>query len=161
MLEFFYTFEDLFENHSIIIDDKELKRYSQNWHRPAVAKDLDRYDFTSGYRMIRKLKQLYEPRGAQIEALVHWKIQEQKEQRKHSFRLQRVSEKLIWQHLIPKHMRKCCLLHIGRDSETGGSFFPNVRNSEDYGFFTGDEKCTDKSAYLCFSSKPRKIRILK
>ena len=44
--EFFRTFEDLFVNHSIIIDDKELKRYSQNWHRPAVAKDLDRYDFT-------------------------------------------------------------------------------------------------------------------
>lgn len=41
---FFQTFEDLFENHSIIIDDKELKRYSRNWHRPAVTKDLDKYD---------------------------------------------------------------------------------------------------------------------
>ena len=55
-------------NHSIIIDDKELKRYSQNWHRPAVAKDLDRYDFTESETMIRN-KPLYEPRGAQIEAL--------------------------------------------------------------------------------------------
>lgn len=42
--KFFCTFEDLFYNHSIVIDDEELKRYSRNWHRPAVAKDLDRYD---------------------------------------------------------------------------------------------------------------------
>lgn len=66
--EFFYTFEDLFENHSIIIDDKELKRYSQNWHRPAVAKDLDKYDFEQDTEDT-KIKTMYEPRGAQIEAL--------------------------------------------------------------------------------------------
>ena len=28
--KFFYTFEDLFYNHSIVIDDEELKRYSRN-----------------------------------------------------------------------------------------------------------------------------------
>ena len=66
--EFFRTFEDLFENHSIIIDDKELKRYSQNWHRPAVAKDLDKYDFEQETEDT-KIKPMYEPRGAQIEAL--------------------------------------------------------------------------------------------
>ena len=32
---FFETFEDLFLNHSIIIDDKELQDYSKNWHKPA------------------------------------------------------------------------------------------------------------------------------
>ena len=42
--KFYRTFEDLFENHSIKIDDAELKRYSKSWHRPAAAKDLDRYD---------------------------------------------------------------------------------------------------------------------
>ena len=42
--KFYKTFEDLFENHSIVIDDEELKRYSKNWHRPAVSKDLDKYD---------------------------------------------------------------------------------------------------------------------
>ena len=33
-----------FKNHSIIVDDEELKRYSKNWHSPAVAKDIERYD---------------------------------------------------------------------------------------------------------------------
>ena len=34
---FFHTFEDLFYHHSIVVDDEELKRYSKNWHRPAVS----------------------------------------------------------------------------------------------------------------------------
>ena len=37
---FYDTFVDLFENHSIIIDDEELTRYSKTWHKPAVSKDL-------------------------------------------------------------------------------------------------------------------------
>lgn len=41
---FYETFEDLFENHSIVIDDEELTRYSKNWHKPAVSKDLAKYD---------------------------------------------------------------------------------------------------------------------
>lgn len=27
-----------------VINDAELKAYSKNWHKPAVAKDLARYD---------------------------------------------------------------------------------------------------------------------
>lgn len=34
----------MFENHSMVIDDEELKRYSKEWHRPAVAKDIEKYD---------------------------------------------------------------------------------------------------------------------
>lgn len=41
---FYETFEDLFENHSYVINDAELKAYSKNWHKPAAAKDLARYD---------------------------------------------------------------------------------------------------------------------
>ncbi len=39
-LMFYETFNDLFQNHSIVIDDAELKRYSKNWHKPAVSADL-------------------------------------------------------------------------------------------------------------------------
>ena len=42
--KFYSTFEDLFNNHSVVIDDEELRKYSKNWHRPAAIKDLDRYD---------------------------------------------------------------------------------------------------------------------
>ena len=42
--KFYSTFENLFNNHSVVIDDEELRKYSKNWHRPAAIKDLDRYD---------------------------------------------------------------------------------------------------------------------
>ena len=41
---FYDTFVDLFGNHSNVIDDEELTRYSKNWHKPAVSKDLAKYD---------------------------------------------------------------------------------------------------------------------
>ena len=34
---FYATFEDLFLNHSIIIDDEELKRYSKAWKKPSAV----------------------------------------------------------------------------------------------------------------------------
>lgn len=67
--KFYHTFEDLFVNHSIVIDDEELKRYSKNWHRPAVSKDLDKYDVLEDSADETNVRVLYEPRGAQIEAL--------------------------------------------------------------------------------------------
>ena len=62
---FYHTFQDLFEHHSIPIDDEELKRYAQNWHQPAVAKDLAKYDDDQA----SDVHVIYEPREAQIEAL--------------------------------------------------------------------------------------------
>ena len=62
------TFTDLFENHSIIIDDEELKRYSKSWHKPAVSKDLEKYDNLEDFPEGRTVS-LFQPRGAQIEAL--------------------------------------------------------------------------------------------
>lgn len=66
--KFYDTFEDLFENHSIVIDDEELRRYAKTWHRPAAYKDLDHYDKTEEHEDTN-VRFLFEPRGAQIEAL--------------------------------------------------------------------------------------------
>lgn len=68
---FYATFEDLFLNHSIIIDDEELKRYSKAWKKPAVSRDLAKYDATEDGedRNAENVRMLYRPRGAQIEAL--------------------------------------------------------------------------------------------
>ena len=67
--KFYNTFVDLFENHSIVVDDEELKRYSKNWHKPAVYKDLNRYDDQNEIVAQDKITPMYRPRGAQIEAL--------------------------------------------------------------------------------------------
>lgn len=128
--EFFRTFEDLFANHSIIIDDKELKRYSQNWHRPAVAKDLDRYDFTEPETNDTKIKPLYEPRGAQ-KALIQAATG--------------IGKTYLAAFDSKPYKKVLFVAHREEILRQAAVSFRNVRNSEDYGFFTGDEKCTDKS----------------
>lgn len=65
---FYDTFVELFENHSIVINDDELTRYSKNWHKPAVSKDLAKYDNLQDDGDAN-VEVLFQPRGAQIEAL--------------------------------------------------------------------------------------------
>ena len=65
---FYETFVDLFENHSIVIDDEEMNRYSKNWHKPAVYKDLAKYGDVVANQDI-KVDPLFQPRGPQIETL--------------------------------------------------------------------------------------------
>ena len=67
--QFYASFEDLFYNKSVEITDTVLKKYAKSWVRPAVAKDLARYEKQSEEEKQSGLKQEYEPRGVQIEAL--------------------------------------------------------------------------------------------
>lgn len=149
--EFFRTFEDLFENHSIIIDDKELKRYSQNWHRPAVAKDLDRYDFTEPETNDTKIKPLYEPRGAQIEALCA--LEDTRAEGAQKALIQAatgIGKTFLAAFDSKKYEKVLFVAHREEILKQAAVSFQNVRNSKDYGFFMGAEKCTDKS--LIFAS---------
>lgn len=149
--EFFRTFEDLFANHSIIIDDKELKRYSQNWHRPAVAKDLDRYDFTESETNDTKIKPLYEPRGAQIEALCALKDTRAEGAQKALIQAATGIGKTFLAAFDSKKYEKVLFVaHREEILKQAAVSFQNVRNSKDYGFFMGAEKCTDKP--LIFAS---------
>ena len=68
--EFYYTFEDLFYNHSINVDDDVLERYSKSWVRPKVFKDMEKSAEEYGKNDTKnKVIDLLEPKGAQIEAL--------------------------------------------------------------------------------------------
>lgn len=82
---FYATFEDLFLNHSIIINDEELKRYSKAWKKPAVSRDLAKYDATEDGedRNTENVRMLYRPRGAQISGFIarlwaKWFMEKQK-----------------------------------------------------------------------------------
>lgn len=65
------TFEDLFLNQSTIVDDNEMKRYSELWKRPKLFKDLEKAEALN--KEESNIISLYEPRGAQIEALYELK----------------------------------------------------------------------------------------
>lgn len=62
------TFEDLFLNKSIILNDEELEIYSKNWRRPKIHKCIDKDNEEKSNKQ-NKIIDLFQPRGAQIEAL--------------------------------------------------------------------------------------------
>ncbi|QXE20680.1 DEAD/DEAH box helicase family protein [Clostridium sp. 001] len=66
------TFEDLFLNNSTIIDEEEMRKYSESWVRPKVYKHIDDNENVS-LKKDNNLIEFYEPRGAQIEALYELK----------------------------------------------------------------------------------------
>ena len=143
--KFFKTFEDLFENHSIVIDDEELKRYSKNWHKPSVSKDLDRYDIEEEPEDTN-VRLLYEPRGAQIEALCA--LEDTRSEGAKRALVQAatgVGKTYLAAFDSKDYERVLFVAHREEILQQAAVSFQNVRNSDDYGFFNGEQKCTDKS----------------
>ncbi len=141
--KFYETFEDLFQNHSIAIDDEELRRYSKSWHKPAVSKDLERYDAESEDE---KVKELFEPRGAQIEALCTLEHTRAEGARRALISAATgVGKTYLAAFDSEKYKRVLFVAHKEEILKQAANSFQNVRKSDDYGFFDGDEKCTDKS----------------
>ena len=143
--KFFNTFEDLFYNHSIVIDDEELKRYSKNWHKPAVSKDLERYDEEYYSDIESKVRPLFEPRGAQIEALCSLDdTRSEGAKRALVFAATGVGKTYLAAFDSVNYEKVLFVAHREEIIRQAANSFKNVRNSDNYGFFTGNEKCTDK-----------------
>lgn len=142
--KFYDTFLDLFENHSIVIDDNELKRYSKNWHCPAVSKDLDRYDLHDSKASNNIM--FFEPRGAQIEALCALENTRAEGAKRALVQAATgVGKTYIAAFDSKKYERVLFVAHREEILKQAAQAFKNVRNSDDYGFFDGKEKCTDKA----------------
>ena len=142
--KFYNTFLDLFENHSVVIDEDELKRYSKDWHRPAVSKDLDRYDLQDNE--ITNNIALFEPRGAQIEALCALENTRAEGAKRALVQAATgVGKTYLAAFDSKKYGRVLFVAHREEILKQAAESFKNVRNSDDYGFFDGESKCTDKS----------------
>ncbi len=59
------VFEELFLNHSDIIDEDKMREYSRNWKRPKVLVEVEKQEEKQENNVIP----FVEPKGAQIEAL--------------------------------------------------------------------------------------------
>ena len=143
--KFYQTFEDLFENHSIVVDDEELKRYSKSWHRPAAFEDLDCYD-QNEENEDTKVRLLFEPRGAQIEALCALENSRAEGATKGIIQAATGVGKTYLAAFDSKNYQKVLFVaHREEILKQAAVSFKNVRNSDDYGFFYGGEKTWDKS----------------
>ncbi|MCI8712797.1 MAG: DEAD/DEAH box helicase family protein [Ruminococcus sp.] len=147
---FYDTFVDLFENHSIVIDDEELKRYSKNWHKPAVSKDLAKYDDLEDYASNGganvNVASLFQPRGVQIEAL--YALADGRAQGAAKGLVQAatgVGKTYLAAFDSAGYERVLFVAHREEILRQAAVSFQNVRRSDDFGFFDGKQKDTDKS----------------
>lgn len=142
---FYSTFVDLFENHSIVIDDEELKRYSRDWHKPAVSKDLEKYDNLEDYPD-SKVENLFQPRGAQIEAL--YALEDSRAEGASKGLVQAatgIGKTYLAAFDSAKYDHVLFVAHREEILKQAAASFRNVRNSDDYGFFDGKHKDIDKA----------------
>lgn len=142
---FYDTFEDLFENHSIVIDDEELTRYSKNWHKPAVSKDLAKYDDVEE-NADTKVEVLFQPRGAQIEAL--YALEDSRSEGAAKGLVQAatgIGKTYLAAFDSVKYERVLFVAHREEILKQAAVSFKNVRHTDDYGFFDGKRKDTNKS----------------
>ena len=142
---FYDTFVELFENHSIVINDDELARYSKNWHKPAVSKDLVKYDNLEDDEDA-KVEVLFQPRGAQIEAL--YALEDSRSDGATKGLVQAatgVGKTYLAAFDSAKYERVLFVAHREEILKQAAISFKNVRHSDDYGFFYGKQKDTDKA----------------
>lgn len=141
---FYETFEELFEHHSIVIDDKELKRYSEHWRKPAVAKDLERQE--EEVNTNAKIEQIFQPRGIQIEAL--YALEDSRAEGAVKGLVQAatgIGKTYLAAFDSANYEKVLFVAHREEILKQAAITFKNVRRSDDYGFFYGKEKETTKS----------------
>ena len=142
--KFYDTFENLFEHHSILIDDKVLHDYSKHWHQPSVQKDLDRYE--SREDTDNKIQPLYQPRGAQIEALCALENCRAEGANKGLVQAATGVGKTYLAAFDSREFRSVLYVAHRREIlDQAAQSFRNVRKSDDFGFFDGNDKCHDRS----------------
>lgn len=140
---FYENFEDLFFNHSIIINDEVLRQYSREWKKPALQKDLDRYDTNDRDTQVQML---FQPRGAQIEALYALKNSRREGADKGLvYAATGVGKTYLAAFDSAEFEKVLFVAHREEILQQAARSFKNVRHSEDYGFFTGKEKTVGKS----------------
>ncbi len=142
--EFYKSFEDLFFNHSVIIDDNQLKLYAKTWHKPAISKDLDRYEeFEEEDTLVFKS---CEPRGAQIEAL--YALEQSRKEGADKGLVQAatgVGKTYLAAFDSKNYNHVLFVAHREEILNQAANSFCNVRCSKDYGFFNGKVHDTGKS----------------
>lgn len=144
---FYDTFSDLFERHSSVIDDAELAAYSRNWHKPAVSKDLAKYDdIEGGSDTATAVTPVFQPRGAQIEAL--YALENSRAEGAVKGLVQAatgVGKTYLAAFDSAKYNRVLFVAHREEILQQAAVSFYNVRQCDDYGFFNGSRKDTDKA----------------
>lgn len=141
--DFYGVFKDLYENHSFLLDEAELKRYSDNWHRPEVLREIGRQENELEKSSV---EQLFQPRGAQIEALYTLgRTRDEGASRALLHVATGVGKTFLAAFDSSKFQSILFVAHREEILKQAARAFSCVRQSDDYGFFCGDIKDTKHS----------------
>lgn len=133
---FYDTFEDLFNNHSLIITDEVLKDYSKQWTRPNVYRDIEKEESKE-----ENVINIFEPRGAQIEALYSLeKSREEGFDKGLVVAATGIGKTYLAAFDSAKYNRILFVAHREEIIKQAAQSFKNVRNSDDIRFFYGNQK---------------------
>lgn len=138
---FYDTFEDLFNNHSLIITDEVLKDYSKQWTRPNIYKDIEKEESKED-----NVINIFEPRGAQIEALYSLeKSREEGFDKGLVVAATGIGKTYLSAFDSAKYNKILFVAHREEIIKQAAQSFKNVRNSDDIGFFYSSQKDTKNS----------------
>lgn len=135
---FFHTFEDLFLNHSIIIDDAELNSYAKNYKKSEILKKIEEKN--------ECVIPMYAPRGAQIEAL--YALQKTRADGANKaliFAATGIGKTYLAAFDSKNYQKVLFVSHQEEILKQAAQSFKNVRNSDDFGFFYAKTHDTKKS----------------
>jgi superfamily II DNA or RNA helicase len=159
------VFEDLFLNHSTIIDEEEMRRYSESWVRPKVYKHIENeetLDNSESNSVDNNIIELYEPRGAQIEALYELK---KKREEGYDKGLVVAATGIGKTYLAAfdsrAYNRILFVAHREEILNQAAVSFKNVRPSNSIGFFYGDNKDTSSDFIFATIQTLGKLQYLK
>lgn len=148
-IHFYNTFENLFLNHSLIIDEEEMRRYSQDWVRPKVYKDLEKLQEEAESNE-NKVISIFEPRGAQIEALYELnKSRDEGFDKGLVVAATGIGKTYLAAFDSKDFKRVLFVAHREEIIKQAARSFSNVRTDSNIGFFYGDSK--DIEADLVFA----------
>ena len=138
---FYDTFEDLFNNHSLAITDEVLKDYSKQWTRPNVYRDMEKEE-----KQEDNVVNIFEPRGAQIEALYSLeKSRDEGFDKGLVVAATGIGKTYLAAFDSRNYSRILFVAHREEIIKQAAQSFKNVRKSDDVGFFYGNEKDTNAS----------------
>ena len=139
---FYETFEDLFYNHSYEITDEVLKDYSKSWKKQKVQSDIEKEENSEEINVLN----IFEPRGAQIEALYGLKqSREEGYDKGLVVAATGIGKTYLAAFDSREYERVLFTAHREEILKQAAISFKNVRNSDDIGFFYGNQMDTKNS----------------
>ena len=139
--EFYWTFQHIYDHHSILVDEDKLRQYARTWQKSPLL--------SAGTKLADHAE--IQPRGAQIEALYYLdKTRSEGADKALIHAATGIGKTYLAAFDSAPYAKVLFVAHREEILRQAAVAFQHVRGSADYGFFTGKIKQTDKN--LLFAS---------